>query len=503
MDLQDNIAALATGEQNAPLGIIRISGRKLLSEPLPFLRPLNKKIRKIDKTLHKKVFLSHLVDGDKICDTSIVTVFASPESYTGEDVIEISLHGNQILLKDCIKILLKYDIRPAQPGEFTKRAFLNNKLDLSQAEAIDNLIKAQNRFTLETSRRNMHGYISTTTSMLRSFLMNLRADLEAELDFTDQDLEITPSENLIQQASVISEKIQTLLRQAKIGEKISGGIWGVICGKPNVGKSTLFNLLLGYKRAIVSAEPGTTRDFLREELEIDGNQLCIYDTAGIRDDKQNENNISTIEKEGINKSKRLRDDANIQINILDISINLEMTDDLNDLNINADKMISVDQLKNRLINPKAQTNTDSSEILNNVNLIILNKYDIRHEQFLKKYKYIESYKLYSLDKFSYLILLSLIQEDQARKTIIGSLEYIFKRHFNRQDGILLSERIQYNLTKSISEMNQVLMMLKNGESFEYISIHLNTIMEEIGKICGNIDTEEILGRIFSRFCIGK
>lgn len=479
------VAAISTGNANTPIGLIRLTGLAD-GEALPFLRQSGSEdFYQITPKDHRRVRLATFVLNGTPADTVLVTYFRAPASFTGEHLVEISLHGNQIHLKDCLREIFETTrIRPAGPGEFTKRAFLNQKLDLTQAEAIHDFISARSRFGLEKSRQNLSGFLSRQISVLRSHLLNLRADLEAELDFMDQDIEFDGMAAYRKQAEELRAKFAALLKQGRLGEAARDGVWTVISGPPNAGKSTLLNLLLGYDRAIVTDVPGTTRDFLREEFEVSGVPLQIYDTAGIRTGQ----GIDIVEAEGVRRSLKLRDQAGLVIHLLDAR-------DLSDADrANPRELPEIGELANSLAAREGEKPGAGRAVL-----VLINKMDLVDGVASQVSPELENPQpgLY----FGHTSLTA--AEARSRDFLLATLGQIVEKHFHFEEGILVSERATDLLRRAATGMEEVSRLLEISQPLEIACAELNRVMELVGDVTGRIDTEEILGRVFSRFCVGK
>ena len=277
--LEDTIAAIATPNGVGAISIIRISGINSFMAADAIFEGKTKISEAHSHTVH----YGKIVDSQKIVvDDVLLTNFRAPNSYTGEDIVEISCHGNPLIGQKILEILLDYDIRIAEPGEFTKRAFLNNRIDLAQAEAVMDVVASRSEASLRGARNQLDGLLSANVSNLRDPLLEILSFIELELDFAEEELEFMKRDELIYRIDRIIEKIDGLLNTYTFGRVIRDGVNVAIVGKPNVGKSSLLNYLLKESRAIVSSIPGTTRDIIREEISIDGILFKLFDTAGIR-----------------------------------------------------------------------------------------------------------------------------------------------------------------------------------------------------------------------------
>ena len=275
----DTIAALATPVGEGAISVIRVSGSESLNVLDKIFRGRMKLSQVPPHTIHYGKIIS---ENDEVIDDVLVSIFISPNSYTGEDSAEVSTHSSPIIVKKIIELLISYGVRLAEPGEFTKRAFLNGKIDLAQAEAVADVINARTEASLRGARNRLDGVLSQKVDELRSGLLTVSSLLELELDFAEEDLEFMSSHEALERIDRIIQEIDLLLKTYSFGRVIREGVNVAIVGKPNVGKSLLLNYILKESRAIVSEIPGTTRDIIREEVSIDGILFRLFDTAGIR-----------------------------------------------------------------------------------------------------------------------------------------------------------------------------------------------------------------------------
>ncbi len=447
---EDTITALATPNGTGAISVIRISGPESFSE--------------IDKIFTGKVKISeaksHTIHYGKIFDSNgeliddvLVSVFKSPHSYTGEDSIEISTHGNPFISKRIIEELTKNSIRLAEPGEFTKRAFLNGRIDLTQAEAVIDVINSSTDASLRGARNQLDGLLSAKVQSLREMLVNTSSLIELELDFAEEDLEFVDHNELIKRIDNIIAEINSLLATYEFGRIIRDGVNVALVGKPNVGKSSLLNYLLKEARAIVSAIPGTTRDIIREEVNIGGILFRLFDTAGIRHSEDE------IEIEGITRSKDAIKSADLVIFLNDVehSISSDMYQHLCELT-EKDKIITV-----------------------------LNKVDLMKEPGLGADVYISAKTGYGVNNLL----------EKLKEKALGSSTYSEKsavvsnlRHFNC-------------LTKAKENLLNARESASNFLSGEFISVDMRNAENSLGEIIGEVTTDDILNNIFMKFCIGK
>ncbi len=455
----DTIAAIATAVSNAGISIIRISGEDAL--------PIMDKIYR-SKAGNKKLSLmpSHTIhygfitDNDVIIDEVIVLIMKGPKSYTKEDVIEIDCHGGIVVTKRILETVLKYGARTAQPGEFTKRAFLNGRIDLSQAEAVIDIINAKNEFALKNSINQLRGNVLNKIKDIRGSIIHDLAFIEAALD----DPEHISLEGFSNELNTHIEnslyELKALLKSAENGRLLKEGIKTVILGKPNVGKSSLLNVLVGTDRAIVTEIPGTTRDTVEETIQIGNISLNIIDTAGIRMTED------TVEKIGVNKAKMSAKDADLIIYVVDASMDL----DENDYEII------------RLIRNKKA-------------VILLNKSDL--------YTVIEARQIKDLTGKD-VILISAKENtgiDVLEKWIT---DQFFQGQLNFNDEIYITNiRQKEAIAESIQSLNLVKKSIEDGMPEDFYSIDLMHAYELLGGIIGEAADEDLVNTIFREFCMGK
>ena len=315
----ETIAAIATAMSNSGIGIIRISGDEAISIADKMFKSIKEGKRLTDVKTHT-VHFGHIIEGNNVVDEVLVTVMKAPNTYTREDIVEINCHGGVVVLKKVMELVLKNGARPAQAGEFTKRAFLNGRIDLSQAEAVIDVINAKNEYALSNSVSQLRGQISSKIKDIRNNILNQIAYIEAALDDPEHMSLDGYDEKLMDITKSIMSQLGKLIESADNGRVISEGINTVILGKPNAGKSSFLNAVLGTERAIVTDIEGTTRDALEEHISIHGISLNIIDTAGIRDTED------IVEKIGVSKAKELASDADLIIYIIDSSKPIDEND---------------------------------------------------------------------------------------------------------------------------------------------------------------------------------
>lgn len=457
--MQEPICAIATPPGRSAIGVIRCSGEKIFPIIEKFFSTPRGKV--ILKEKPRYALYGNFTDGKELIDEVILIPFVSPNSYTGEDMVEIHAHGNPIILQKILKVLLSHGFRPALPGEFTKRAYLNRKIDLTQAEAIKAIIEAKAERELQQALNLRQGSFRKEILSFRSELLNLIADINAELDFIDEGLTFSAKETKLRQLEELLEKTNSLILLAERTQRYRHGFEVAIIGAPNAGKSSLLNRICGEERAIVSDIPGTTRDYLESEITLDGISFTFLDTAGIRAHVQD-----LIEKQGIERSLKKAQVADIIIFLIDGSIEKEKA------------------LPEEILSVLSQT---PEKII----FSVINKKDILHES-MKELAFLPGEVLYLSLKTGegFVELLEKLKEKAQEKMPHG-------------DALLLAPW-QIELLKKLKEH---LIKSKNfielDEYPEIISAELNLALDALAEITGEIQSEEILGRIFSRFCIGK
>ncbi|MAQ31503.1 MAG: tRNA uridine-5-carboxymethylaminomethyl(34) synthesis GTPase MnmE [Flavobacteriales bacterium] len=456
----NTICSISTAPGHGAISIIRISGKKSI-------RIINKLFKAHDKNKlssknTKKVILGNIIYKNQSIDEVLVTAFQSPKSYTGEDMVEISCHGSAYIQSKIIQALIDNGCRTAQKGEFTMRAFLNGKLDLSQAEGVANLIASENEQSHKIAMKQMRGGFSDEIKNLRKKFIKFAALIELELDFSQEDVEFANREELLNLIDNIEDKISKLANSFKLGNVIKNGIPITIVGSPNSGKSTLLNQILNEERAIVSNIKGTTRDTIEENIVINGYKFKFIDTAGLR------NTQDKIEKIGISKTyKKISESAFILYMIDKTEFNEVETEE---------EILSIQK--------KMQYN-DSL-------IVLANKHDL-HEQdiFLKTIKNVNIINISAKngDKIG-VILETIMSKVQAWGDVNNQIIIINQRHF---ESLI-------NTLKSISDIKKG---LKQNISGELLSIDIKNCLEYLGQITGEITNDNLLDSIFQDFCIGK
>ena len=459
-EYKDTIAAIGTRAGEAAIGIVKLSGgRSIFIVDKIFKSKNNKRLRDMDTY---SMLYGHVIDSNgNVVDEVVVTLMKKPKSYTREDVVEINCHGGIIATTKVLELCIKNGARIAKPGEFTKKAFLNGRIDLSQAEAVIDLVRSKTEQCLKIAAKNLGGNIKKEIEKLREMIEDVLVQLEASIDFVEEDLEVTPYRKLTGKVSKIRAEVEGLIEDEKKGEIIKNGVKAAIVGKPNVGKSSLLNLLSKKEKAIVTSIPGTTRDAVEEILYMEGIPLVLVDTAGIRRAK------STIEKLGVARSLKHIDEAELIILVLDGNRKIEKMD----LDI-------TEKIKGKKI------------------ICCINKIDLKQNLEMGR---ISKY----FDK-KFIIKISALKGTGIRK-----LEEKVKMLIMDSSDINLEEKIIVN-SRHKDILNRVKDVLKSAEkamrdemSEEFPSYDLKTAYGLMGEVIGETTGDDILDKIFSRFCIGK
>ena len=446
----DTIAAIATAPGVGAISIIRLSG----SDTLNILENIFSKSLKNKKT-HTIHFGKILDKNLKTIDSVLVLLMLNPNSYTGEDIVEIQCHGGKVITENVFQRVLDAGARPANPGEFTYRAFLNKKIDLVQAEAVQNLISANNELSLKASEKHLDGKLSKKIKTFQKELIKISAIIEAWIDFPEEDLEFISDEEFLKNLKILLEEMKNLLKTYDEGKVITSNHSIAIIGTPNVGKSSLMNSLLEKDRAIVTDIPGTTRDILEDTVKINDFIFHLLDTAGIRD------TFEKIEKEGILRAKKVLKDADIVLLVLDSS-----------------KTLSEDDLQ--LIHQTNENNT----------IFIWNKIDIQ-----------KPIKLLNKKREILLSVKNNLGLDNLKNEIVKIL--FSDKTFSKEEVIITSKRHKNSLYQAIEFCLNAKKSFQNNQSPEFISSDIKESLYHLNKIIGIDITEDILSEIFSKFCVGK
>jgi tRNA modification GTPase len=459
--LDDTIAALATAHGTGAIAVIRLSGKKSFEiiDRIFYTKALKPKKISSEKgyTVHFGILAENGIEIDEV----LVTKFNSPHSYTGEDSIEISCHGSVYIQQQILQLLLKYGARMAQPGEFTLRAFLNGKFDLSQAEAVADLIASNSGLSHQVAMQHMRGGFSSKIKVLRDHLINFASLIELELDFSEEDVEFADRSDLKKLIRTIIGIIEKLVTSFEVGNVIKHGIPVAIVGKPNAGKSTLLNVLLEDDRAIVSEIPGTTRDTIEDEITIEGVLFRFIDTAGIR------TTTDVIEQIGVNKAFEAIKKSAIIIYLFDVH---ELS--------SGDLKLEINLIKDHI---------GTSQLL-----IVGNKIDVEDLEELKKE--------YNDFDITYISAKEQRNIDELKSKLVSLFD---ARTVNTTDTIVTNARHAEALKRSATALEIVLKGLDKNIAGDLLAIEIRYALDELGSITGEVTNEDLLDSIFTRFCIGK
>ncbi|TMU56222.1 tRNA uridine-5-carboxymethylaminomethyl(34) synthesis GTPase MnmE [Flagellimonas algicola] len=456
MSYSDNIVAMATPPGTGAIAIIRISGPEAIALVSKHFEPI--KPKDLTKQKSHTIHLGHVVHQEKVLDKVLVSIFKSPNSYTGENVVEISCHGSPYIQQQLLQLFLRTGCRMATAGEFTLRAFLNGKMDLSQAEAVADLIASDSEASHEIAVQQMRGGFSNEIQKLREELLNFASLIELELDFSQEDVEFADRTQFNSLLKRISEVLKKLIDSFAIGNVIKNGIPIAIVGKPNVGKSTLLNALLNEERAIVSNIPGTTRDTVEDQINLGGINFRFIDTAGIRETQD------MVEKIGIEKTFDKIENAKLILFLFDgLDYDLKELEDLKGKYPNKEVLPICNKVDLLTIVERDQIQSSVSDLL------FLSAKDRTGVPELEQ-------------KLSSLVVSGALSGDS---TIVSN-----SRHYDA-------------LLKALEEIQKVKEGMDMGLSSDLMAIDIRQALYHLGEITGSVTTDDLLGNIFSNFCIGK
>ena len=462
MTHNDTIIALATASGAGAIAVLRVSGTEALSISNILFKSIHNK-QLIDQPTHT-VHLGHIIDGERVLDEVLVSIFKNPQSYTGEDVVEISCHGSSYIQKEILQLFIRKGCRAANAGEFTLRAFLNGKMDLSQAEAVADLIASDSAAAHQIALQQMRGGFSSEIKNLRQELLNFASLIELELDFSEEDVEFADRQQFEDLLQRIVKVLKYLIDSFSTGNVIKNGVPIAIVGAPNVGKSTLLNALLNEEKAIVSTIAGTTRDAIEDEITIEGVKFRFIDTAGIRQTND------TVEAIGIEKTFKKIAQSQVVLQLFDGSKISEET---------------YSEIKNQ-IEKKLSQHFDKQQ------LIVVNKMDTSNMKTVKK----------CFDQYDYLTISAKTGEgvEALKKQLLGLVQ--MGKLYNN-DTIITNARHYDALRQALDNTQKVQHGLQTGLSGDLLAIDIREALHHFGRITGEISTDDLLGNIFANFCIGK
>jgi len=439
---QDTIAAIATPFGEGAIAILRLSGPEAVAIAGTVFRGGKRTPELQPRVQH----FGRVVDGATVLDEVLLSVFRAPASYTGEEMAEIACHGGILVTRRILSLLLNRGARMAHPGEFTQRAFLNGKMDLTQAEAVMDLIQAQTELALRAAAEQLEGRLGARVLEIRESLLGLLAHLEAHIDFPEEDIEPDTTAAMLERLTAARTKIAILLRTADQGRVLREGVRTVIYGEPNVGKSSLLNLLLGYERAIVHEAPGTTRDTIEETIDLRGIPLRLVDTAGVRESSD------AVEREGIARTLRHVERADLVLHLVDAS-------------------------------------RPATVVADPDRLLVLNKTDLGEHS---DWQNADGVRLSCLT-------------GQGMDALADAIfDRVMGRGLTMADAtVAINARHQACLQEADRCAEAAWKALAGGLSPELAAIDLRAALDAVGDVAGRVDSEALLGRIFSTFCLGK
>lgn len=459
MFIDDTIAAIATAPGEGGIGIIRLSGSNALDIANKMFKPLYRD--SIGDYAVRTLIYGNIYDEGVVLDEVLLAYMKGPHSYTAEDVVEINCHGGFISVRKILELALKSGARMAEAGEFTKRAFLNGRIDLSQAEAVIDIINAKTDKSHELAQSQLEGSLSKKIKNLREMLTAVLAQVEVAIDYPEEDIEFITYKELIEKTEAIQREVVQMYKTADTGKILREGLQTAILGKPNVGKSSLMNSILGENRAIVTDIPGTTRDIIEEFVNIKGIALKIVDTAGIRDTDD------VVEKIGVEKSRKHLKSSDLTLVVLDNSRKIDQED--------IDILESVDRSKT---------------------LVILNKIDLESKldlDIVKKY----------VDEIN-IINISALKNEGLDLLHDRIEDMVFSGEIsNSGDVMITNSRHKDAIYKAMKAIEDAISSLNDEMSYDFIEVDLKDAWDALGYINGDTISEDLLDTIFSNFCIGK
>lgn len=464
MRMEDTICALSTPQGMGAIALIRISGPDTFSVFNKIFKPFSKRHRLEQASGYQNVFGKIINDG-QVIDEVMAALFRGPHSYTGDDVIEISCHGSTFIQEQIIKLLLSQGIRMADPGEYTLRAYINGKMDLSQAEAVADLIASENRASHQVAMQQMRGGFSAEIKELRAELINFASLVELELDFAEEDVEFADRKQLSQLLEKVKAVIMRLMESYDTGNVIKNGVPVAIVGAPNVGKSTLLNALLNEERAIVTEIAGTTRDTIEDEINLGGVKFRFIDTAGIRETED------VVESIGIKKTFQKIEEARIVLYLFDV----------HSANFNVDRVKEEIQLLKEKTKGKTL-------------LLLANKIDAANEAKVRE--------IFAREEK--LVLISALKKQGIDQLVAALKNEINLSALSSNESVVTNARHFHALQQSLSDIQRVEEGMASGISGDFLAMDIREAFKHLGSIIGEVDVDQdILGNIFGKFCIGK
>ncbi len=459
MKYDDTIAAISTPPGEGGIAVVRMSGASSLSIVQKLFRGKTS-IRKKDKG---QVYHGWIIEKNEPVDEVVLTLFRSPHSYTGEDIVEVSCHGGLFVSQRILELLIRYGARPAEPGEFTQRAFFNGKMDLTQAEAVADLIRAKTESARRVAVYDLEGRLSGRLKKVREDLIKICSLLEVEIDFCEEDITFVSREKVKSLLGEIREELQHFLDSYHRGKVCREGIRMVIVGRPNVGKSSLLNGLVERERAIVTEIPGTTRDTVEEVLDIEGFLFCVTDTAGIRKTQD------PVEKEGVRRTEKALDVSDLVLLIFDGSVSLNRED------------VTIVQRVKTMKKPV---------------IVIINKIDLEQQIDIQRLK-----KWFPGVKFHWM---SALKKEYFSRLVQILKETVVSGGGPHEGEVLITKARHKNCILRVIELiKKAEASLRKSMSQEFIVLDLRGALDVLGEMIGSTVTDDILNQIFSDFCVGK
>ena len=455
----DVIASISTAPGIGGIGIVRMSGEKCFDVLNKIFIP--KKQEKIENIKGYTIKYGHIVENNEIIDEVLVSYFKAPRSYTEENMCEINTHGGNVIIRKILDLCLKNGANMAEPGEFTKRAFLNGRIDLVQAESVADIIDAKSEKEVKAGMKQLEGVLSKKIKEIKQEILDVMVNVDVSIDYPEYDVDDVTNKQISDMLNSVQKKLENLEKSFDNGKLIKEGIKTAIIGKPNAGKSSLLNAILKEDRAIVTEYEGTTRDTIEEFVTIEGIPLKLIDTAGIREAKDE------VEKIGIKKSKEIAEEADLVIAIFDSSKELSREDE---------------EILKIIKNKKA--------------IILLNKSDLNSE-------------LNDDDKKFTSVTQNIIKISALKGEGLENLYKLISKMYNLEeinldnDAIISNLRQKNLITKAIENLKKTRKTLEKNMPIDIIEIYMKEILENLGSITGEVVTDDIINEIFSKFCLGK
>lgn len=503
MIYRDTIAAISTGMSASGIGIVRISGGKAFDVIDRIYHGKDQLLKAESHTIH----YGFIKDGAEMIDQVLVSVMRSPRTFTGEDTVEINCHGGIFVVKKVLEIVLKSGARLAEPGEFTKRAFLNGRMDLSQAEAVIDVINSQNEYALKSSVGQLRGSIKNAVNKIREKIIYHTAFIESALDDPEHISIEGYGEKLDLVLTEVMQELDQLIRSYDSGRIIKEGIQTVILGKPNVGKSSLLNVLSGRERAIVTDIEGTTRDILEEQVRIHGLNLNVIDTAGIRDTSDR------IEKIGVDKAKEYADQADLIVYVADASRELDENDiHIAELIYGKRCVILLNKSDLSTVINKEDVKNFLRDIFSNVEKRVNQEQDLQEDDFenvkngkniVDKYVDKEDYIYHAVEQIPLIdISVKMEQGIQEFGTVLQKM-FLEGAVSSNEEIHITNLRQKEALTNAYASLKRVQESIRDQMPEDFYSIDLMDAYESLGSITGETIGEDLVNEIFSKFCMGK